>query len=136
MARRPPKRRPRRRPPRRPPYRLPRLPALEQRHVDVIGLALVALAAFLAFVFYLGWSGGELGEALAGALIYLGGRAAYLAPVGIFAVGAVLVLRPLLPTTRPLKAGALCVIAALLLGLAAQSYGVGPDRPPRVAFFD
>ena len=135
MARRPPKRRPRRSP-RRPPYRLPRLPALEQRHVDVIGLALVALAAFLAFVFYLGWSGGELGEALAGALIYLGGRAAYLAPVGIFAVGAVLVLRPLLPTTRPLKAGALCVIAALLLGLAAQSYGVGPDRPPRVAFFD
>jgi S-DNA-T family DNA segregation ATPase FtsK/SpoIIIE len=135
MARRTPKRRPRRRP-RRPPHRLPRLPTLEQRHLDVIGLALVALAAFLAFVFYLGWSGGELGGALAGALVYLGGRAAYLAPVGIFAVGAVLVLRPMLPTTRPLKAGALCVISALLLGLAAQSFGLGPDRPPRESFFD
>jgi len=113
MARRPPKRRPRR-PARR---RFPRFPALEQRHLDVIGLALVALAAFLACVFYLGWAGGELGEALAGALVYLGGRVAYTAPVGVFAVGAVFVLRPMLPTTRPLKAGALCVIAALLLGV-------------------
>jgi len=135
MARRPAKRRPRRAA-RRPPPRFPRLPALEQRHLDVIGLALAALAAFLAFVFYMGWAGGELGEALAGALVYLGGRVAYLAPVGIFAVGAVLVLRPMLPTTRPLKAGALCLVAALLLGLAAQSYGLGPDRPPREGFFD
>jgi len=96
----------------------------------------VALAAFLACVFYLGWAGGELGEALAGALVYLGGRVAYTAPVGVFAVGAVFVLRPMLPTTRPLKAGALCVIAALLLGVAAQSFGLGPDRPPREEFFD
>ncbi len=135
MARRPAKRRPRR-PARRPPPRFPRLPALAQRHLDVIGIALVAVAAFLAFVFYMDWAGGELGEALASALMYLGGRVAYLAPVGIFAVGAVLVLRPMLPTTRPLKAGALCVIAALLLGLAAQSFGLGPDRPPREGFFD
>ncbi|MDQ4071942.1 MAG: DNA translocase FtsK 4TM domain-containing protein, partial [Actinomycetota bacterium] len=134
MARRPSKRGPRRR--RRPSHRLPRLPVLEQRHLDVIGLALVALAAFLAFVFYLGWPGGELGAALADALLYLGGQGAYLSPVGIFAVGAVLVLRPLLPSTRPLKAGALCLIAALLLGLAAQSFGLGPDRPPRERFFD
>jgi S-DNA-T family DNA segregation ATPase FtsK/SpoIIIE len=102
----------------------------------VIGLALVALAAFLAFVFYLGWAGGELGEALADALVYLGGRVAYLAPVGVFAVGVVLVLRPILPTTRPLKAGGLCLITALVLGLAAQSFGLGPDRPPRDGFFD
>ncbi|HEV2773408.1 MAG TPA: DNA translocase FtsK [Thermoleophilaceae bacterium] len=135
MGRRPSQRRPRRRP-RRPPHRLPRLPPLEQRQLDVIGLALVALAAFLAFVFYLGWSGGELGGALAGGLVHLGGRAAYLAPVGIFAVGAVLVLRPMLPTTRPLKAGAVCLIAALVLGLAARSFGLGPDRPAREAFFD
>jgi DNA segregation ATPase FtsK/SpoIIIE, S-DNA-T family len=135
MARRPSNRRPRRRS-RRPPPRRPRLPTLEQRHLDVIGLSLVALAAFLAFVFYLGWAGGELGGALAGALVYLGGRAAYLSPVGIFAVGAVLVLRPMLPTTRPLKAGALSLTAALLLGLAAGSFGLAPARPPREGFFD
>jgi DNA segregation ATPase FtsK/SpoIIIE, S-DNA-T family len=102
----------------------------------VIGLALVAVAAFLAFVFYLGWAGGRLGEALADGLVYLGGYVAYLAPVGVFAVGAVLVLRPMLPTTRPLKAGAICLLAALLIGFAAETFGIGPDRPAREGFFD
>ena len=133
-TRRPPRKakpRARRKPPRR-----SRLPQLEQRHLDVIGLALVALAAFLAFVFYLGWAGGELGEAMADALVFAGGQVAYLAPVAVFAVGAVLVLRPMLATTRPLKAGAACLLAALLLGLAAETFGLGPERPPRTGFFD
>ncbi len=133
-TRRPPRKakpRARRKPPRR-----RRLPELEQRHLDVIGLALVALAAFLAVVFYLGWAGGELGEGMADALVLAGGQVAYLAPVGVFALGAVLVLRPMLGTTRPLKAGAACLLAALMLGLAAQTFGLGPDRPPRQGFFD
>ena len=133
-TRRPPRKakpRARRKPPRR-----RRLPELEQRHLDVIGLALVALAAFLAFVFYLGWAGGELGEALADALVFAGGQVAYVAPVAVFALGAVLVLRPMLATTRPLKAGAACLLAALLLGLAAETFGLGPARPPREGFFD
>ena len=133
-SRRPPRKakpRARRKPPRR-----TRLPQLEQRHLDVVGLALVALAAFLAFVFYLGWAGGELGEALAEGLVFLAGEVAYLTPVAVFAIGAVLVLRPMLATTRPLKAGALCLFAGLLLGLAAETFGLGPDRPPREGFFD
>ena len=36
-----------------------RLPTLEQRHWDLIGLGLVALAIFLAFLVYLGWDGGR-----------------------------------------------------------------------------
>ena len=36
-----------------------RMPALEQRHWDLIGLALVAVAIFLAFLIYLGWDGGR-----------------------------------------------------------------------------
>src|SRR5215212_6823360 len=92
-----------------------RLPPLEQRHLDVIGLALVAVAAFLACVFYLGWAGGVVGGALAEALVFLGGRVAYLAPVAVFAVGATFVLRPMLPAVRPLKTGAVCLGAALLL---------------------
>ena len=39
------------------------LPVLEQRHFDVIGLALVATAIFFAFVVYLGWDGGQAGDA-------------------------------------------------------------------------
>jgi len=91
----------------------------------------VALATFLAFVFYLGWAGGRLGEALANGLLWLLGAAAYLTPVALFGFGAVLVLRPLLPSVRPFKAGALCLLAALALGLAAGSLGLGPDQAPR-----
>src|SRR5829696_6373643 len=134
MVRRPTTRRPRRRARRLP--QLFHLPPLEQRHLDVIGLALVAVAAFLACIFYLGWAGGALGEGVAEALVLLAGEAAYLAPVAVFAVGATLVLRPMLPTVRPLKAGAVCLGAAILLGLAAETFGLGPDRPPRDGFFD
>ena len=134
MVRRPTTRRPRRRARRLP--QLFHLPPLEQRHLDVIGLALVAVAAFLACIFYLGWAGGALGEGVAEALVVLAGEAAYLAPVAVFAVGATLVLRPMLPTVRPLKAGAVCLGAAILLGLAAETFGLGPDRPPRDGFFD
>src|ERR1700694_5434589 len=50
--------------------RLPRLPALDQRQRDVIGLALVAVGVFLGFVLYGGspTPGGRAGHALAVAL--------------------------------------------------------------------
>ena len=41
------------------------LPVLEQRHYDLIGLGLVAFAAFFACVFYLGWDGGKVGHGMA-----------------------------------------------------------------------
>src|SRR5436190_1275845 len=79
------------------------LPALEQRHWDLIGLGLVAFAAFFACVFYLGWAGGQVGEAMAEALLFLFGGVGYLAPVAMFAVGALIVVRPMLPAVHPLK---------------------------------
>src|SRR5215211_1755345 len=113
-----------------------RLPALEQHHLDVIGLGLVALAVFFATVFYMGWAGGEVGEAMADGILFLFGGAGYLAPVALFAIGAVLVLRPMLPTVRPFRTGGLCLAAALTLGLAAGSLGLGPDHAPRSGFLD
>ena len=110
---------------------MPRMPSIEQRHVDLLGLGLVALASFLAFVFYLGWAGGSVGEALLGGFVYLFGAVGYLAPVALFATGAVLVLRPLLPTLKPFKAGGACLIAALTLGFAGGFFGLGPDHPAR-----
>ena len=47
------------------------LPALDQRQLDLIGLGLVAFAAFFACVFYLGWAGGEVGEAMADGILVL-----------------------------------------------------------------
>ena len=74
-----PKRKPaQRRPPRRYGAGLwLRLPMLEQRQLDLVGLALVAVGVFLAFVFYGDWNGGQVGRALADGLRYLVGVTAY-----------------------------------------------------------
>ena len=107
------------------------MPPIEQRHLDLLGLAFVALAAFLAFVFYLGRAGGRVGAGLAEAFMFGFGAVGYVAPVALFGVGAVLVLHPLLPTLKPFKAGATCLIAALTLGFAGGLFGLGPDLPAR-----
>ena len=112
------------------------LPVLEQRHWDLIGLALVAFAAFFACVFYLDWAGGEVGEALAGAILFTFGGVGYAAPVVLFVIGALIVLRPMIPALHPLKTGAACLLAALTLGLAAGSLGLGPGDTARDGFFD
>src|SRR5688572_26692771 len=112
------------------------LPQLDQRQWDLVGLALVAFAAFFACVFYLGWAGGEVGEALADGILFLFGGVGYLAPVALFATGALIVIRPMLPAVHPFKTGALCLAAALTLGLAAGSLGLGPGDTPRDGFFD
>ena len=96
-----------------------RLPALEQRHFDLIGLALVALAVFLAFLVYLGWEGGEAGGGLVDGLQRLVGAVHYVVPVGLLAAGAVLVLRPVLPAVRPFRAAAACLLLSSCLALAA-----------------
>jgi DNA segregation ATPase FtsK/SpoIIIE, S-DNA-T family len=114
--------------------RVPRMPELEQRHLDLIGLGLVALAAFFAFVFYLGWDGGKVGGALADAFRFLFGGVAYLVPLVLLATGTVLVLRPMLPSVKPFKAGGVCLIVALMLGLAGGLFGLGPDDPARHGF--
>jgi S-DNA-T family DNA segregation ATPase FtsK/SpoIIIE len=117
---------------------LPRatLPRLQQHQLDLIGLALVAFAAFFACVFYLGWAGGQVGEAMADGFLLLFGGAGYLVPVALFGTGAVLVLRPMLPAVHPFRTGALCLGAALCLGLAAGSLGLGPGDTPRHGTFD
>ena len=112
------------------------LPELDQRQLDLIGLGLVAFAAFFACVFYLGWAGGRVGEAMADGILFLFGGVGYTAPIVLFAIGALLVVRPILPATHPLKAGAICLVAALTLGLAAGTLGLGPGDTPRDGFLD
>src|SRR5829696_6537125 len=102
-----------------------RVPALEQRHWDLIGLALVAIAVFLAFLIYLGWDGGEAGSGLVEGLRDLVGQMHYLIPVALLAAGAVVVLRPVLPAVRPFRAAAGCLLVAGCLGLAAGTLGLG-----------
>ena len=97
---------------------------------------MVAFAAFFACIFYLDWAGGQVGEALADALRFLFGAVAYAAPVALLATGILLIMRSALPSTHPFKTGALCLAAALTLGFAAGSLGLGPGETPRDGFLD
>jgi S-DNA-T family DNA segregation ATPase FtsK/SpoIIIE len=114
----------------------PTMPKLEQRHMDLIGLGLVALASYFAFVFYLGWDGGKVGFGLQQGFTLLFGKVGYLAPIALFGFGAILVLRPVLPTVQPFKAGSICFFTAMVLGFAAGSFGMGPERQVPAGTFD
>jgi S-DNA-T family DNA segregation ATPase FtsK/SpoIIIE len=51
-----------------------RLPAgIEQRHIDLIALFLVAFGVYLVFVLFFGWEGGKVGYGVETALVYLFG---------------------------------------------------------------
>ena len=57
----------------------PRIPrprawgGLEQRHLDLIGLFLIAFGVYLVFVLFFGWEGGKVGYGVKTALDYLVG---------------------------------------------------------------
>ena len=108
------------------PVAWPRLPELEQRQLDLIGLGLVAAAIFFAFLIYLRWDGGEAGGWAVDGLRRLIGAVHYGMPVALLAAGAILVLRPVLPAVRPFRSGGLCLFAAAALALAAGTLGLGP----------
>ncbi len=84
----------------------------------------------MGFVLYGGWDGGRAGHGLAVALGWVIGGARVLAPVTLVAGGGALLLRPVLPAMRPLRAGAISVFASVTLALAAGTLGVssGPSR--------
>src|SRR3954466_2934561 len=121
----PPRKRPAQRRARRSAPRL-HLPTLQQRQLDLIGLGLVALALFFAFLVYFGWDGGRAGSQAVEGLRWLLGAAHYLVPVALAAGGAILMLRPVLPLTGPFRAGAICLFVSVTLGLSAGTLGVGP----------
>ncbi|HEX2435085.1 MAG TPA: DNA translocase FtsK [Solirubrobacterales bacterium] len=110
---------------------------LDQRHLDLIGLGLVAVATYLFCVLYLGWNGGRVGAAAEDGLTYVAGACAAIVPIVIAAVGVALVLRPFMGSPAAVNAGVVCIVAAVLLAYAAQTGGLGPDAPPnRHGYFD
>jgi S-DNA-T family DNA segregation ATPase FtsK/SpoIIIE len=71
----------------------PRLPqGIEQRHLDLIGLFLIAVGVYLTFVLFFGWEGGKVGYGVETGLEYLvGSVGARIATVLILIAGAVIV---------------------------------------------
>jgi S-DNA-T family DNA segregation ATPase FtsK/SpoIIIE len=124
-----PARKPRATPTKRSPRSAPR--EIEQRHLDLIGLGCLAAALYLGFVLYGGWDGGKVGEGLEAALTWLAGAAAYALPMLLAGIGAALVMRPFVRYPGALNAGAVLLVAGLLLGFAAETAGLGPDLPVR-----
>ncbi len=108
------------------PVAWPKLPQLEQRQLDLIGLALVAAAVFFAFLIYLEWDGGEAGGWAVDGLRDLIGAVHLVVPVALMAAGAIVVLGPMLPSVRPFRSGGVCLFAGLCLALAAGTAGLGP----------
>ncbi|MEJ7785374.1 MAG: DNA translocase FtsK 4TM domain-containing protein, partial [Solirubrobacteraceae bacterium] len=102
------------------------LPVLEQRHMDLIGLALVCLGVFLAFPLYLELDGGQVGAWIVEGFRYLLGEVAYAAPVAFVIAGALVVLRPVLPAIQPYRSGGLCLLLSSTLAFATHTLGLGP----------
>jgi S-DNA-T family DNA segregation ATPase FtsK/SpoIIIE len=109
---------------------------LRQHHLDLIGLGCILLGIYLVFVLYFGWNGGRIGSGISDGLTYLFGLVAYLAPIALFAAGAIAIFRPAIPTTRPLRTGAALLVAGLLLAFAGGTFGLAGGRPDRIAYFD
>jgi S-DNA-T family DNA segregation ATPase FtsK/SpoIIIE len=97
----------------------------------VLALALIAVGAYMGFVLYGSagtQAGGGVGHALAVALGVGVGRARVLAPIALVGCGAVLLMRPVLPALRPLRAGSVCLGCAIVLALAAGTLGVSAGQ--------
>jgi S-DNA-T family DNA segregation ATPase FtsK/SpoIIIE len=110
---------------------------LEPHHVDLLGLALIAVGIFLGGITYLHWGGGTLGHGVVSGLRLLMGVFAYLVPVVLVVGGGLVLGRELRrgPRTHPLRTGMICLSVALTLAMAAGTLGVGPGREPATDFW-
>ena len=87
----------------------------------MLGLALAALGVLLGFVLYAHWDGGSVGDWTAKALAWLIGEAKLGIPVALAGAAVLLWLRPVMPTVRPFRAGAVLLLAARALALAGSA---------------
>jgi S-DNA-T family DNA segregation ATPase FtsK/SpoIIIE len=106
-----------------------------QRRLDLAGLCCIGLAVYLGYVIYLGWNGGAVGNGSQTALDYAVGAGGVVVPVALGLAGIGLILRPFLPSPKSVAVGVAAIAAGLLLALAAQTAGLGPEGV-RKALFD
>jgi S-DNA-T family DNA segregation ATPase FtsK/SpoIIIE len=102
-------------------------PEVMQRRLDLAGICCIGLAVYLGYVIYLGWNGGTVGDGSHTALSYAVGAGAVVVPVALGLAGIALILRPFLPSPRAVAVGVIAIACGLLLALAAQTAGLGPD---------
>src|SRR5262249_41271623 len=88
-------------------------------HPELIGLGILALGAFLACVLWFGLSGGPVADWTHTLL----GWAAYLTPLVLIPVGALIVTRSELVSLRPFRLGLIVGIVGLMLALGSAHRG-------------
>ncbi len=98
-----------------------------QRRLDLAGLSCIGLAVYLGYVLYLNWNGGAVGDGSETALSYAVGAGGIVVPVALGLAGVGLILRPFLPSPRSVAVGVAAIACGLLLALAAQTAGLGPE---------
>ena len=95
------------------------------QHPELVGLVLAALGLFLATVVYLDWSGGQVGGWLADALESVIGGAVYALPLGLIAVGSLMLGRSDLVDVRPFRTGLMVSTFGLMLTLGNHGGSLG-----------
>jgi S-DNA-T family DNA segregation ATPase FtsK/SpoIIIE len=88
-------------------------------HPELIGLGLAALGVFLAAVFWFGFSGGPVAGLVRSGI----GLAAYLAPVVLVPLGALMIAKSALVDVRPFRLGLAVALTGLMLTLGAGNGG-------------
>jgi S-DNA-T family DNA segregation ATPase FtsK/SpoIIIE len=88
-------------------------------HPELIGLGLAGLGVFLAAVFWFGFSGGPVADLVRGGI----GTAAYLAPVVLVPLGALIVGKSRLVDVRPFRLGLAIALIGFQLTLGADHGG-------------
>jgi DNA segregation ATPase FtsK/SpoIIIE, S-DNA-T family len=104
------------------------------QHPELIGLGLVAFGLFLATVLWAGWNGGYVGGWIGDALQALIGGAAYVLPVVLVVVGALMIARSDLVDVRPFRTGLLVFGLGLLLALGDEGGYLGSALNDLVGF--
>src|SRR3954453_4591811 len=102
-------------------------PEVMQRRLDLAGLCCIGLAVYLGYVLYLNWNGGTVGNGSETPPPYAVGSASVVIPVALGLAGVALIMRPFLPSPKSVAVGVAAIACGLLLALAAQTAGLGPD---------
>jgi S-DNA-T family DNA segregation ATPase FtsK/SpoIIIE len=97
--------------------------AYTHHHAELIGLGLAGIGVFLAAVLWFGFSGGPVGDLVQAAV----GAAAYLAPLVLVPVGALMVTKSTLIDVRPFRLGLAIALAGLMLTLGTAHGGIVGD---------
>jgi DNA segregation ATPase FtsK/SpoIIIE, S-DNA-T family len=97
--------------------------ARTHHYAELIGLGLAAIGVFLAAVLWFGFNGGPVGDLVQSAV----GTAAYLAPLVLVPLGALMVTKSALIDVRPFRLGLTIALAGLMLTLGTAHGGVVGD---------